>query len=215
MILSCAIPPKLLAQRYHSGEVPRYEVGLQFDFNYLDGVGDWGGGFGGLALQLQRTFRTRFANHLSPARCVCSHGYCRRNRSYRANHGLVWTARWAAGSRHRVFPPRPGGLPAFWLGQRRLTPEPEHFSRIRCGRSFGTLYWADDFALRDGRTDCRLRGMRPSRPNRIKFRRHPRAWVRAPAPYLAWESAFVSDPSASTALCNASQRPITTVHSPD
>ena len=47
LILSCAIPPKLLAQRYHFGEVPRYEVGLQFDFNYLDGVGDWGGGFGG------------------------------------------------------------------------------------------------------------------------------------------------------------------------
>ena len=47
MILSCAIPPKLMAQRYHFGEVPRYEVGLQFDFNYLDGVGDWGGGFGG------------------------------------------------------------------------------------------------------------------------------------------------------------------------
>jgi len=27
-------------------DVPRYEAGLQFDFNYLDGVGEWGGGFG-------------------------------------------------------------------------------------------------------------------------------------------------------------------------
>src|SRR5215471_11722211 len=47
LILTFAIPPKLLAQRYHSGEIPRYDVGLQFDFNYLDGVGDGGGGFGG------------------------------------------------------------------------------------------------------------------------------------------------------------------------
>jgi hypothetical protein len=30
----------------HYLEVPRYEVGIQFDFHYLDGVGEWGGGFG-------------------------------------------------------------------------------------------------------------------------------------------------------------------------
>lgn len=46
LVLSSFNPPRLSAQGRHYLEVPRYEVGIQFDFHYLDGVGDWGGGFG-------------------------------------------------------------------------------------------------------------------------------------------------------------------------
>src|SRR5215472_15279191 len=46
LILACGIPQQLFAQRYSYGEVQRYEVGVQADFNYLDGVGEGGGGLG-------------------------------------------------------------------------------------------------------------------------------------------------------------------------
>ena len=45
-ILLCGISPQLLAQRYYGPEVPRYEVGVQADIHYLDGVNEWGGGLG-------------------------------------------------------------------------------------------------------------------------------------------------------------------------
>ena len=47
LILASSISPRLCAQRQYDWEVPRYEVGAQFDFNYLNGVGEWGGGVGG------------------------------------------------------------------------------------------------------------------------------------------------------------------------
>lgn len=46
VIFLCGISPQLLAQRYYDPEVPRYEVGVQADIHYLDGVGEWGGGIG-------------------------------------------------------------------------------------------------------------------------------------------------------------------------
>ena len=45
-IFLCGISPQLLAQRYYDREVPRYEVGVEADIHYLDGVGEWGGGIG-------------------------------------------------------------------------------------------------------------------------------------------------------------------------
>ena len=46
VILLCGISPQLFAQRYYGSENPRYEVGVQADIHYLDGVGEWGGGLG-------------------------------------------------------------------------------------------------------------------------------------------------------------------------
>lgn len=46
VIFLCGISPQLLAQRYYEREVPRYEVGVEADIHYLDGVGEWGGGIG-------------------------------------------------------------------------------------------------------------------------------------------------------------------------
>jgi hypothetical protein len=46
LILSCGISPQLFAQKYYEREVPRYEVGAQFDIHYLNGLGEWGGGVG-------------------------------------------------------------------------------------------------------------------------------------------------------------------------
>jgi len=40
------IPQMLHAQRWQSTDLPRYEVGVQANINYLDGVGEWGGGIG-------------------------------------------------------------------------------------------------------------------------------------------------------------------------
>lgn len=45
-IFLCGISPQLFAQRYYDVEVPRYEVGVQADIHYLDGVRRWGGGLG-------------------------------------------------------------------------------------------------------------------------------------------------------------------------
>ena len=45
LVLPFCIPQILNAQNQYL-ETPRYEAGLQFDFNYLNGVGDSGGGFG-------------------------------------------------------------------------------------------------------------------------------------------------------------------------
>lgn len=45
-ILLFGIPSQLFAQRYYGPEVPRYEIGVQADIHYLDGVGEWGGGVG-------------------------------------------------------------------------------------------------------------------------------------------------------------------------
>lgn len=40
------VPQGLSAQGRHFMESPRYELGIQFDFHYLEGVGEGGGGFG-------------------------------------------------------------------------------------------------------------------------------------------------------------------------
>jgi len=39
----CGIPPQLLAQRYYESEVPRYELGVQFEVARIDSVSDAGG----------------------------------------------------------------------------------------------------------------------------------------------------------------------------
>jgi len=44
-VLVSAVPSRLYAQSY--GDVPRYELGLQLNLAYLNGVNDWGGGIGG------------------------------------------------------------------------------------------------------------------------------------------------------------------------
>src|SRR5215467_11589254 len=46
VIFLLGISPQLFAQRYYEGEVPRYEVGAQFDIHYLNGLQEWGGGLG-------------------------------------------------------------------------------------------------------------------------------------------------------------------------
>lgn len=46
LLLPFCIPQVLPAQSRYL-ESPRFEAGLQFDINYLNGVGDSGGGFGG------------------------------------------------------------------------------------------------------------------------------------------------------------------------
>ena len=45
-VFLCGIPSQLLAQRHYGPDVPRYEVGVQADIHYLEGVGEWGGGLG-------------------------------------------------------------------------------------------------------------------------------------------------------------------------
>jgi hypothetical protein len=47
LIFTILIPQGLPAQLQHYEDVPRYELGMQVDIHYLDGVGDWGGGVGG------------------------------------------------------------------------------------------------------------------------------------------------------------------------
>jgi len=42
----CGTAPQLFAQRYYEGDVPRYEIGAQFDIHYLNGIQEWGGGLG-------------------------------------------------------------------------------------------------------------------------------------------------------------------------
>jgi hypothetical protein len=46
LVSAFLIPQMLYAQRWQSTELPRYEVGVQANINYLDGVGEWGGGIG-------------------------------------------------------------------------------------------------------------------------------------------------------------------------
>ncbi|HKV26131.1 MAG TPA: hypothetical protein VJN93_16165 [Candidatus Acidoferrum sp.] len=75
-VLCFLISPAAKAQTL---DVPRYELGLQLDFNYLDGIGDWGGGSGvrfhynfdeHLALDSELLYRqhgvTIFQNPLQP-----------------------------------------------------------------------------------------------------------------------------------------------------
>jgi hypothetical protein len=60
------VPQTLRAQWQRDVQIPRYELGLQADFNHLDGVGEWGGGIGArfhynfdqhFALDSQMTYR--------------------------------------------------------------------------------------------------------------------------------------------------------------
>lgn len=46
ILLSVLIPAALCAQSSHYGEIPKFELGVQYDITYLSGVGDWGGGIG-------------------------------------------------------------------------------------------------------------------------------------------------------------------------
>lgn len=55
-LLGCCIPQALNAQGQL--EIPRYEIGVQADLRYLDGVGDGGGGLGG-------RFHYNFDEHLA------------------------------------------------------------------------------------------------------------------------------------------------------
>jgi hypothetical protein len=47
LVCSILIPPGVHAQLQHYSDLPRYELGLQANIHYLDGVGEWGGGIGG------------------------------------------------------------------------------------------------------------------------------------------------------------------------
>ena len=47
LVSAFLIPQMLYAQRWQNTDLPRYEVGVQANINYLDGVGEWGGGIGG------------------------------------------------------------------------------------------------------------------------------------------------------------------------
>ena len=58
VIFLLGISPQLFAQRYYEGEVPRYEVGAQFDIHYLNGIQEWGGGVG---LRFHYNFDAHFA----------------------------------------------------------------------------------------------------------------------------------------------------------
>lgn len=58
LAVSIFIPQKLPAQLRQVEQVPRFEVGAQADFNYLDGIGEWGGGIGG---QFDYNFNEHFA----------------------------------------------------------------------------------------------------------------------------------------------------------
>lgn len=81
-VLCFLLAPAAKAQNL---DVPRYEVGLQLDFNYLEGVGDWGGGAGvqfhynfdeHLALDSELLYRqhgiTNFQNPLLPQTAAIS-----------------------------------------------------------------------------------------------------------------------------------------------
>ena len=46
LILLGGTTPQLLAQTYYDGEGPRFEVGAQLNIHYLNGLQEWGGGFG-------------------------------------------------------------------------------------------------------------------------------------------------------------------------
>jgi hypothetical protein len=46
LVSAFLIPQMLHAQRWQSTNLPRYEVGVKANINYLDGVGEWGGGIG-------------------------------------------------------------------------------------------------------------------------------------------------------------------------
>jgi hypothetical protein len=47
LVSAFLIPQMLYAQRWQNTDLPRYELGVQANVNYLDGVGEWGGGIGG------------------------------------------------------------------------------------------------------------------------------------------------------------------------
>jgi hypothetical protein len=64
--VSLLVPSGVSAQLLHYEEVPKFEVGVQTDFTYMDGVGVWGGGLGArfhynfdehFALDTQLTYR--------------------------------------------------------------------------------------------------------------------------------------------------------------
>src|SRR5919108_3677863 len=57
LILSCSISPQLFAQRYSDSELPRYELGLQFELARIDSVSDAGG--------LGARFHYNFNEHLA------------------------------------------------------------------------------------------------------------------------------------------------------
>lgn len=56
-ILLCGISPQLFAQRYYDSDLPRYELGLQFDVARIDSVSDAGG--------LGARFHYNFNEHLA------------------------------------------------------------------------------------------------------------------------------------------------------
>src|SRR5215467_7141865 len=56
LIFLCGFPPWLFAQRYYSDEVPRYELGLQFDIANIDV-----GASGGLGLRFHYNFNEHVA----------------------------------------------------------------------------------------------------------------------------------------------------------
>jgi hypothetical protein len=58
LAITFLIPQGLRAQRQHDEEIPRYEVGVQADFNNLEGIGVWGGGIG---LRFDYNFDEHFA----------------------------------------------------------------------------------------------------------------------------------------------------------
>jgi hypothetical protein len=47
LVVTILIPHRLHAQSRQYTDVPRYELGVEANINYLDGVGEWGGGIGG------------------------------------------------------------------------------------------------------------------------------------------------------------------------
>jgi hypothetical protein len=57
LILVCGIPPRLLAQRYSDQEVPRYELGFQFNFAHIERVSD--------ALGVGARFHYNFNQHIA------------------------------------------------------------------------------------------------------------------------------------------------------
>ena len=57
LLLACGTPPRLFAQRYSGLEVPRYELGLQFNFAHTERVND--------ALQAGVRFHYNFTEHLA------------------------------------------------------------------------------------------------------------------------------------------------------
>jgi hypothetical protein len=46
LALTILVPQRVRAQRQHYEQTPRYELGVQANINYLNGIGEWGGGIG-------------------------------------------------------------------------------------------------------------------------------------------------------------------------